>query len=178
MRQDIVKPVVQDVHETIVPFRRITQELKPVQESVHQILPRGQERGFYQQQQQVRVAQHVAAPAAVAVQPVVQAAPAISAVRVAAAPAVAYAAPAVSTVSAAPAAIGVIGVQPAAGYIGYGAGYGTGYGVAKYGTGYGLTSGLIGGGSYGSSYSVQPASYGTGYGYTTYSSDAYPIRKK
>ncbi|OTF69232.1 hypothetical protein BLA29_007470, partial [Euroglyphus maynei] len=93
LRQDIVKPVVQDVHETVVPFRRVTQELKPVQESVHQVLARGQER--------------------------------------------------------------------AAGYYGYGGRYG-------------LTSGLLGG-AYGSSYALQPA---TNYGYSTYSTGAYPLRKK
>ncbi|KPM11285.1 hypothetical protein QR98_0098550, partial [Sarcoptes scabiei] len=178
LRQDIVKPVVQDVHETIVPFRRITQELKPVQETIHQILPRGEQRGFFQRQQVAQVAQvaqtpavatfAAARPAAVAVQAVqaapaavaVQAAPAAVAVQAApavavqAAPALAVQAAPAYSISAAP-AVATVGLRPAGLALGYG------------------TTGLYGG-SYGSSYSLQPAHSS----YTTFSSSAYPIRKK
>lgn len=82
LRQEIVKPVVQEVHETIQPIRRITQELRPVEEHVNQILNRGEQRAIVQAAPAPATIQVAAAPAAVEV----AAAPA--AVEVAAAPAV------------------------------------------------------------------------------------------
>lgn len=42
LRHEVVKPVIQEVRETIVPFRRITQEILPVQEQVHTLVAQGQ----------------------------------------------------------------------------------------------------------------------------------------
>ena len=60
---EVVKPVIQEVRETIVPFRRITQEVLPVQEEVNSLVARGQ------RQQVLAAPQVVAAPQLVA-QPV------------------------------------------------------------------------------------------------------------
>lgn len=119
LRQDIVKPVIQDVRETVVPFRRITQEVRPVQESMHQILPRGQERGYVQ---------------ASAATSTVRAAPAAT---FAAAPVATVAAVPVATVAAAPATVGFgFGATRSVGTVrGFGTGWGTGWGTGSHGWG-------------------------------------------
>ena len=35
------KPIIQEVHEVITPFRKITQEIQPVQEEIQTIVARG-----------------------------------------------------------------------------------------------------------------------------------------
>jgi hypothetical protein len=60
---EVVKPVIQEVRETIVPYRRVTQEIIPIQEEINSILARGQ-------QQQVTAQPAVAA---VGVQPAISA---------------------------------------------------------------------------------------------------------
>ncbi|KAJ6220714.1 hypothetical protein RDWZM_006526 [Blomia tropicalis] len=98
LRQEITKPIIHEVTEVIQPHRKITQEVRPVEETVNQILTRGQ------QQQQVAV-QPVAVQAAAPVQ-IVQAAPApVEIVQAAPAP--------VEIVQAAPAPV-VEAVQEAA----------------------------------------------------------------
>lgn len=67
---EVVKPVVQEVRETIVPFRRITQEILPVQEEVHSLVARGQNQKVIAAEAPVAVAPArvaVAAPVAVGV---------------------------------------------------------------------------------------------------------------
>jgi len=124
---EVVKPVIQEVRETIAPFRRITQEILPVQEEINSVVARGQQERVIAQPQ-VAVAQSVAPAVAVAAQPTIAVAaqPAVAAVGVQPV-GVAVAAPAVQTIG-----IGQLAVaQPVA----------TGY----YGTGL-LGGGLIGGG--------------------------------
>jgi hypothetical protein len=91
LRHEVIKPVVQEVRETIVPFRRITQEILPVQEQVHTLVAQGQ-------RQQVLAG---------VVEKAVVAAPAIAAV----------AAPAVSVVEAPVGVVGGIVAEPAGGLI-------------------------------------------------------------
>ena len=43
--QEILRPVVQEIREIVVPRRNIVQEIRPVQESVQTIVARGQNRG-------------------------------------------------------------------------------------------------------------------------------------
>lgn len=43
--QNIQKPVIQEVHEVITPMRKITQEVRPVQERIQTIIARGQDGG-------------------------------------------------------------------------------------------------------------------------------------
>ncbi|CAG2173785.1 unnamed protein product [Oppiella nova] len=68
---EVVKPVIQEVRETIVPFRRITQEILPVQEEVQTVVARGERQQVIAQPQvvaqPVAVAQRVAVAAPVAV---------------------------------------------------------------------------------------------------------------
>lgn len=91
LRQKIVKPIVHEIHEAIQPIRRISQEVRPVQETVNQVLTRGQAQAApvavqQVQVQAVRAVQPVQAVRAVqvqAVQPVqVQAVRAVQAVPV------------------------------------------------------------------------------------------------
>lgn len=39
----VTKPIIQEVHEVITPFRKITQEIQPVQEEILTVVPRGQQ---------------------------------------------------------------------------------------------------------------------------------------
>ena len=39
----VTKPIIQEVHEVITPFRKITQEIQPVQEEILTVVARGQE---------------------------------------------------------------------------------------------------------------------------------------
>lgn len=122
---EVQKPVIQNVREVITPYRQVEQEILPVQESLHTIVAKGEQRQQYHNQQQVNYGAHQqtysavqAAPVATvqAVQPVqtiaLQAAPAVQTVavqpvHVEAAPAVAHyqsanyvqAAPAVTTLA-------------------------------------------------------------------------------
>src|SRR5699024_6087954 len=71
LKQEIVKPIVHEVTEAIQPVRKITQEVRPVQETINQVITRGQQ----VQPAQTEVAQPaptlalaVAAPTNVAVQ--------------------------------------------------------------------------------------------------------------
>lgn len=41
VRQNIVKPVIHEVHETVTPYRRVTQEVAPVKEEIQQLLSTG-----------------------------------------------------------------------------------------------------------------------------------------
>ena len=41
----VTKPIIQEVREVITPFRKITQEIQPVQEEILTIVARGNERG-------------------------------------------------------------------------------------------------------------------------------------
>lgn len=41
IRHEVLKPVVQELHETIQPFRHVTQEIKPVVEKISVLVPRG-----------------------------------------------------------------------------------------------------------------------------------------
>lgn len=42
IRHEVLKPVIQELHETIQPFRHVTQEIKPVVEKISVVVPRGQ----------------------------------------------------------------------------------------------------------------------------------------
>ena len=76
LKQEIIKPIIHEVTEAIQPLRKITQEVRPVQESINQVIARGQ--------QQV---QTVAVPAVPQVQAVaVQAVPQVQVVAVRAVP--------------------------------------------------------------------------------------------
>jgi len=44
LRQEIVKPVIHEVTEAIQPYRTITQEVRPVLETVNQLITRGEQR--------------------------------------------------------------------------------------------------------------------------------------
>jgi hypothetical protein len=101
---EIVKPVIQEVRETVVPYRRVTQEILPIQEEINSILARGQ-------QQQV-----IAQPAVttVGVEPAVAAVgvqPAVAAVGVQPAVAAVGVQPAVAAVGVQP-VVAAVGVQP------------------------------------------------------------------
>ncbi|KAF7495954.2 hypothetical protein SSS_06070, partial [Sarcoptes scabiei] len=63
-RHTVQRPVVQEVREIVTPFRKVVQEVQPVQEEVETILPRGQ---YQEYQQQLGLAQ--AAPVAAVAQP-------------------------------------------------------------------------------------------------------------
>lgn len=41
----VTKPIIQEVHEVISPFRKITQEIQPVQEEIQTIVARGMDQG-------------------------------------------------------------------------------------------------------------------------------------
>lgn len=98
LKQEIVKPIIHEVTEAIQPFRKITQEVRPVQETINQVITRGQ-----QVQQVQNVAVQAAPVATVAVQ-AVQAAPALNLVGT-----VAAAAPSIS-VAAAPVSVANVNV--------------------------------------------------------------------
>ena len=40
---EVTKPIIQEVREVITPYRRVVQEIQPVQEDVHTIVARGQQ---------------------------------------------------------------------------------------------------------------------------------------
>jgi hypothetical protein len=48
---EVTKPIIQEVREVISPYRKIVQEIQPVQEEIQTIVARGQERRQQQQQQ-------------------------------------------------------------------------------------------------------------------------------
>lgn len=43
LRHIVTRPILQEVHEVIKPFRRVTQEIKPVQEDIETVVARGDE---------------------------------------------------------------------------------------------------------------------------------------
>ena len=43
LKHSVTKPIIQEVREIITPFRKITQEIQPVQEEILTIVSRGQE---------------------------------------------------------------------------------------------------------------------------------------
>ncbi len=43
---EVTKPIIQEVREVITPFRRVIQEIKPVQEEIQTIVARGEARNF------------------------------------------------------------------------------------------------------------------------------------
>lgn len=44
LKHQVTKPVIQEVHEIILPYRKITQEIRPVEEEIHTIVARGKGR--------------------------------------------------------------------------------------------------------------------------------------
>ena len=49
---EVTKPIIQEVREVITPYRRVVQEVRPVQEEIQTIVARGEPRQQIQQQQQ------------------------------------------------------------------------------------------------------------------------------
>jgi len=112
LKHSVTKPIIQEVKEVITPFRRIHQEVQPVQESINTVVARGVAQRAVAVAAPVQTVQvqkvAVAAPAlqtvavaAPAYQTVQVAAPAYQTVQVAAAPVATYekviAAPAINT---------------------------------------------------------------------------------
>jgi hypothetical protein len=109
---EIVKPVIQEVRETVVPYRRVTQEILPIQEEINSILARGQQQQVIAQPAVTTVGVEPAV-AAVGVQPAVAAVgvqPAVAAVGVQPTVAAFGIRPAFAVVPA----LQTIGVQPVA----------------------------------------------------------------
>ncbi len=118
---EIVKPVIQEVRETVVPYRRVTQEILPIQEEINSILARGQQQQVIAQPAVTTVGVEPAV-AAVGVQPAVAAVgvqPAVAAVGVQPVVAAVGVQPTVAAFGIRPAfavvpALQTIGVQPVA----------------------------------------------------------------
>lgn len=55
IRHEVFKPVVQELRETIQPYRHVTQEIKPVLEKVSILVPKGLQQQTLQQNQQQQV---------------------------------------------------------------------------------------------------------------------------
>jgi len=90
LTHEVIKPVIQEIRETIVPFRRITQEVLPVQEEINTVVARGQRQQVIAQPQVVAqpivAAQRLAVaaqPALAVAHPVAVAQPAIAVAHVA-----------------------------------------------------------------------------------------------
>lgn len=45
IKHEVIRPVIQEVHEIIQPYRRVVQEVRPVIENVHTIVAKGEPRG-------------------------------------------------------------------------------------------------------------------------------------
>jgi hypothetical protein len=43
---EVVKPVIQEIHEIIQPYRRVVQQIQPVLEEVHTIVAKGEPRAY------------------------------------------------------------------------------------------------------------------------------------
>lgn len=108
-RHTVTRPLIQEVREVVTPFRKIVQELQPVQEHVETIVPRGHQESYVAAPAAATTATQLVAaqPVAVAAQPVAVAAQPVAVaaqpVAVAAQPvAVAQYVQPVSTIAAAP----------------------------------------------------------------------------
>ncbi|KAJ6219026.1 hypothetical protein RDWZM_004838 [Blomia tropicalis] len=44
IKHEVIRPIIQEVHEIIMPYRRVVQEVKPVVEQIHTIVSKGESR--------------------------------------------------------------------------------------------------------------------------------------